>query len=120
MKLLGLFVGLILVASAAMSQTPPTAQLSWTAVTTYADGTAIPSGVAVTYNVYQGPTATSLTKVASGVTALTSTITTGLSDGQTYFWSVTAVAGGLEGAQSNVGTKSFAAVQPGTVTLTVK
>lgn len=99
---------------------PPSAILTWTAPTTYSDGTAIPATVAITYNVYQGLTATTLVKVATGVTGLTNTITTGLSDGVTYFWSITAVAGGLDGAQSNVGTKAFAAVAPGTVTLTVK
>lgn len=109
-------------ASAALAQAipPPSAILTWTAPTTYSDGTAIPATVAITYNVYQGLTATTLVKVATGVTGLTNTITTGLSDGVTYFWSITAVAGGLESAQSNVGTKAFAAVAPGTVTLTVK
>jgi hypothetical protein len=98
---------------------PPTATLTWTNVTTYSDGTTIPSTVTVTYNIYQGPSATALVKVATGVTALTDSITTGLVDGQTYYFAVTAVAGGLEGAQSNVGSKTFAAVAPGTTTLTV-
>jgi hypothetical protein len=118
MKFLALF--LALVTGLALAQTPPTATLTWTAPTTYTDGTTIPTTVALSYNVYQGTSATSLTKVATGVTALTSTITTGLVDGNTYYWSVTAVANGLEGAQSNVASKTFAAVAPGTVTLTVK
>lgn len=113
-------LGLLLICGAAFAQTPPTATLTWTAPTTYTDGTAIPSTVALSYNVYQGVSPTALVKVASGVTTLTSTITTGLADGNTYYWSVTAVAGGLEGAQSNVASKTFAAVAPGTVTLTVK
>jgi hypothetical protein len=118
MKILGCFLALF--ATLSLAQTAPTAVLSWTAPTTYSDGTTIPSSVALTYNIYQGISATALVKVATGVTALTSSISTGLADGTTYYWSVTAVAGGLEGAQSNVGTKTFAAVAPGTVTLTVK
>ena len=105
---------------AAVAQSAPTATLTWGAVTTYSDGTTIPSSCPVTYNIYQGASATSLTKVASGVTALTDSITTGLSDGTTVFWAVTAVACAVEGAQSNVAQKVFAAGTPGTVTLTVK
>lgn len=97
----------------------PSATLTWTNVTTYSDGTTIPSTVAVTYNVYQGTSAATLVKVATGVTAVTDTISTGLSDGQSYYWAITAVAGGIEGAQSNVGSKTFAAGTPGTTTLTV-
>jgi hypothetical protein len=118
MKILALV--LTLFATLALGQTAPTATLTWTAPTTYSDGTTIPSSVTLTYNIYQGISATSLVKVATGVTAVTSSINTGLADGTTYYWAVTAVAGGLEGAQSNVGTKTFAAVAPGTVTLTVK
>lgn len=115
------FFTLSAIAQTAPAIPPPTAVLTWTAPTTYSDGTAIPATVAITYNVYQSCTsATTLVKVASGVTTLTNTISTGLADGQTCFWSITAVAGGLESAQSNVGTKAFAAIAPGTVTLTVK
>jgi hypothetical protein len=104
----------------AFAQTTPTATLSWAAVTAYTDGTTIPTSCPVTYNVYQGLSATTLTKVATGITALTDSITTGLSDGTTYFWAITAVACAVEGGQSNVGTKTFAPGTPGTVTLTVK
>lgn len=97
-----------------------TATLEWAAPTSYSDGSAIPAGVAITYNIYQGTSATSLSQVASGVTALTDSITTGLVDGQTYFWSVTAVANGMEGAQSNVVSKTIPFAAPGAVTLTVK
>ena len=104
----------------AVAQTAPTATLTWGAVTAYTDGTAIPSTCPVTYNVYQGTSATTLVKVASGVTTLTSSISTGLSDGVTYFWAITASACSVEGAQSNVGSKIFAPGTPGVVTLTVK
>jgi len=98
----------------------PTATLSWAAPTAYSDGTPIPSTVTITYNVYQGTSASTLVKVASGVTALTDSITTGLSDGLTYYWTVTAVANSVEGAQSNAVCKSFPNGVPGVVTLTVK
>lgn len=113
-------LALLLVSGVSFAQTAPSAKITITAPTTYSDGTAIPSTVALTYNLYQGLSATTLVKVASGLTALSNTVTTGLSDGQTYFFAVTAVAGGLEGAQSNVGSKVFALVAPGSVTITVQ
>jgi hypothetical protein len=120
MRKLGMFLAGLLVAATVFAQTAPTAILSWSAVTTYTDGTTIPTSCPVTYNIYQGATATTLTKVATGVTTLTNTITTGLSDGNTYFWAVTGVACTVEGAQSNAASKAFAAGVPGTVVLTVK
>jgi hypothetical protein len=121
LKRLSFLVAALVYGALALAQAAaPSATLTWGAPTLYSDGTAIPAGVVITYNVYQGTSATALTKVASGVTALTDSITTGLVDGTTYYFAVTAVAGGLEGAQSNVASKTFAAVAPGTVTLTVK
>lgn len=105
----------------AHAQTPPapSATLSWSAVTQYTDGTAITAPV--TYNVYQGTSATTMVKVATGVTALTQSITTGLSDGNTYFWSVTAVVAGVESSQAPPGSKTFAPGVPSPViNLTVK
>lgn len=120
-KLIGV-LGLLLVCGASFAQaaTGPSASITITAPTTYSDGTPIPSTVAITYNLYQGNTAATLVKVASGLTTLTTTVNTGLVDGQTYFWAVTAVAGGLESAKSNVASKAFAAVPPGSVTITVQ
>ena len=120
MKFLFSFLALLLLLAIASAQAPPppSAVLTWTAPTTNTDGTPIIG--AITYNVYQGLTAASLVQVATGVTALTQTITTGLVDGTTYYWSVTAVAGGNESARSNVVSKVFAAGTPNTVTLTVK
>lgn len=117
---LALFACLALPVAAMAQAAAPSATLSWAAPTVYSDGTAIPSTVTITYNVYQGTSATSLTKVATGVTAVTDSITSGLADGVTYYWAVTAVANSLEGAQSNVVSKSFPAAPPGTVVLTVK
>ena len=109
---------LVLLAFPSFAQTAPTATLTWGAVTTYANGTTIPSTVAVTYNLYQGATCATLAKVASGITALTDIVNTGLVIGNSYAWTVSASAAGIEGAQSNCGTKAFLA--PGSVTLTVQ
>jgi len=71
--------------------------LDWVAPTTNTDGSAITG--AITYNVYQGASATSLAKVQSGITALTTTVTTGLTPGAEAFFSVTAVAEGEESSE---------------------
>lgn len=118
MKILAALVfSLCALAVSASAQVVPTATLSWVAPTAYTDGTAIPAGTVITYNVYQGTSASTLAQVATGVTALTDVISTGLTVGKTYFFAVTAVTGGLEGPQSNVGSKAF---EVATVTLTVK
>jgi len=87
-----------------------TASLSWTAVTTNTDGSAV-SG-AVTYNVYQGASAGALTSVQTGLTTTSATVTAGLADGATVCFAVTAVAGGIESAQSAVACKTFPAGVP--------
>lgn len=111
---------LALIALPALAQTTgPTAVLTWTAPTSNTDGTSITGPL--TYNVYQGTSPTTLTKVASNVTATTNSITTGLSDGVTYYWSVTAVVGGVESAQSLPVSKQFSPGTPSAViNLTVK
>lgn len=119
MRRFALLLGLLFATAAFAQAAPPSATLAWTAPTQYSDGTAIPSSVVITYNIYQGTSASTLTKVTSGVTTLTSTVTAGLSDGVTYYFAVTAVAGGLEGAQSNVASKTFPAMPPGAPVLTV-
>ncbi len=113
MKRLAIVLVALVLPFLAAAQAAPTATLSWTPPTTYTDGTAITQ--AITYNVYQGASALSLTKVASGVTTLTQTITTGLLDGVTYFWSITAVVGGVESAQAAPVSKTFPAGTPSTV-----
>jgi len=94
-----------------------TATLTWTSVTTDVNGN--PLGNTCTYNVYEGISATALVKSQTGITALTYTYSTGLSGGTTYYFSVSCTAGGVEGAQSNVASKTFPAATPGTPTLTV-
>jgi hypothetical protein len=97
---------------------PPTAVLTWTVPTTNTDGTPITG--TITYTVYQGTSASSLTQVATGITATTDTISTGLVDGTTYYWAVSVQVGGVSSAQSNVVSKTMAAGIPNTVVLTVK
>ena len=115
---------LILIAAAVCIGSPaiaqaaaPSATLSWGPPTQYVDGTTIPSGTTITYNVYQGRTATTLgtTPAATGVTAVTDTIATGLMDGVTYCWAVTAVVNGLESAQTPAVCKTFPPAAPGSV-----
>jgi hypothetical protein len=85
--------------------TTPTVSLTWSAVTLSTTGSTLTGPV--TYNVYQGGTPASLAKIATGITSLSDTIATGILSGQTYYWTVSAVSGGVEGAQSNAGSKSF-------------
>jgi hypothetical protein len=85
---------------------PPTANLTWSAVTTYVLGGTIPSTVPVTYNIYQGTSPTNRVMMAT-TPATSAVMTSGLSGGHTYYWDVTAVAGGVESPPSNVGSKSF-------------
>jgi fibronectin type 3 domain-containing protein len=97
----------------------PVATLTFAAVTTNTDGTAI--AAPVSYNLYQGPTATSLTMVSGTLKPGTgNTISTGLTAGLTYYWAITAVdANGVEGAKSAVVCKSFPKAVPGVTTITI-
>lgn len=98
-----------------------TATLTWGAVTTNTDGSAI-SGT-VTYNVYQTPCGSTSggTQLANGITALIYTVSAGLTDGTTVCFNVTAVAGGIESAYSAQGSKTFPAGVPNPpASLTVK
>lgn len=98
----------------------PTATLTFQAVTLNTDG----SGVAtpVTYNLYQGLSAATLTKVA-GATITPGTgnsIKTGLAAGNTYYFAVSAVdANGTEGAQSPAVCKTFPKAVPNATTVTI-
>lgn len=99
---------------------PPTASVTFTAPTLQADGTAIPTGTTLTYNVYQGTASGTEVKVASGVAGSPITITTGLTSATTFYWYVTAVDSGGESAASNEACKTFPASPPGTVTITIQ
>lgn len=78
----------------------PTAVTSWTAPIANTD--ASPISGAVTYNLYQAVQGATLAKVQSAVTSTTVTVTAGLTPGSTQCFAVTAIANGIESAQSNV------------------
>lgn len=118
MKRITLFLLLALASFLAVAQTAPTATITFSAPTTYADGSAIPTGVALTYNLYQG--AKGATKPKVGSVSSPATITTGLLAGQSYCWQVSAVANGIEGALSDEGCKTFPFSAPGKITITVQ
>lgn len=101
------------------ANTAPKAVLAWVAPTLNTDTTAI-TNLPLTYNLYQGTSSGTEVKVASGITALTSTLTTGLVGGKSYYWFVTAVdSQGTEGLASAEVCKTFPGSVPAAVTLTV-
>ncbi len=85
------------------------AVLSWGAVTKDADGNAL---TGVTYNVYQAAQGSTKTKVQTGVAAATFTVTSGLPNGTTQCFQVSASANGVEGALSNEACKTFPFREP--------
>jgi hypothetical protein len=116
-----LFLPLLLLATAVLAQTTPnTANLSWTTPTTNTDGSAI-SG-SVTFNVYESIQGSAPTgsPIATGLTAASDAISTGLADGSTDCFNVTAVVAGQQSAFSNQACKSFPAGTPNAPVLTVK
>lgn len=105
-------------ATGALNQ-QPVATITFPAVTLNTDGSAV--AAPVSYNLYQGTSATSLVKVTATITpGAANAIKTGLVAGATYYWAVTAVdAAGIEGPQSNVVCKAFPKSVPNATTLTV-
>lgn len=96
----------------------PVATLTFAAITTNTDGTAV--AAPVTYNLYQGVSATTLVKVATALVVGANTVKLGLSANATAYFAVTVTDSlGSEGGQSNVGCKSFPKSVPGTVTITI-
>ncbi len=77
-----------------------TANLSWVAVTVNVDGSAVTPPV--TYNLYQGTSATALSKVQSGLTSSSASVVVTADVGETLFFAVTSVETGVESAQSIV------------------
>lgn len=70
------------------------ATLSWSAVTTYADGSIIPIDKTVTYTTYTGPSASDLSTV-QGTTTATSAAVPDPSPGQTMYYTVDAMVDGV-------------------------
>lgn len=118
-SILAIAIGLAasLLAGPAAAQAANTATITFTAPTALADGSAIPVGSVLSYNVYQGEKGAAKTKVAT-ISASPGSVTTGLSTGKAYCFQLSAVLNGLEGAQSNEACKSF--VPPGIFTITVQ
>ena len=105
----------------AQTSTTDKATWSWTAPTSYTDGTPIPSTTTLTYNLYIGTAgkgSESPTPVQTGITGLTAT-TTGYAAGQAVCGTLTAVANGQEGPHSQEACKSFATI-PGAPGLLVQ
>lgn len=95
----------------------PVATLNFSAITVNTDGTA---ATGVTYNLYQGNASGTEVKVASSMVAgAPNAISVGLTANSTAYFYITAVEGGIEGAPSNEGCKTFPASVPGTVVITI-
>lgn len=86
-------------ASIALAQVPTNTQrVSWAAPTQYMDGTAIPSTVALTYNVYAKLNGAAEVKFRSGVTG--TSITPTFPVGHNNCFTITSVVNGAESARS--------------------
>lgn len=99
-----------------------TADWSWTAPTTFADGTTIPSADTITYNLYVGTAgkgSEASTPVQTGITGVTVT-TFGYAAGSVVCGEVTSVVNSVESARSNEACKSFPDLPSTPVNLTVK
>jgi hypothetical protein len=90
---------MVFAAALAVGQATHTATVTWIAPTTNTDGS--PITATLTYNLYQGAQGAALALKTSAIAALSTTVTTGLTAGTTQCFAVTAVANGLESAQSN-------------------
>ena len=101
---------LVLSACSSRAQTAVnTADWSWTAPTTFTDGTAIPSTDAITYSLYIGTAgkgSEASTPVQTGITALTVT-TSGYAPGAVVCGELTSTVNGVSSARSNEACKAF-------------
>lgn len=109
-----LFALLALLPLITVAQTAPTLTATWTAPTKNTDSSAITA--ALTYNLYAGTSCTALVKaqraIATTSVTLTGSTLTGLIPGATYCFAVTAVANGVESAQSNTATVAIPSPTP--------
>lgn len=97
--------------------------ISFPAPTKYTDGSDIPAGTPLSYNIYQGLQGQPKVKIAT-ITTTGTTVTTGLLPGSTYCFAATAVtAAGVEGAQSAdnaTSCKLTPLLVPGSIVVTVR
>ena len=94
-----------------------TATITFSRPTRYVDGSTIPTGTAITYNLYQGAKGSTKPKVGT-ITGTSTTVNTGLPVGEVC-WQVSAIANGVESGLSGEGCKTFAQPATETVTITV-
>lgn len=111
-------MGIALWLGVAHAQTARSATITFTRPTQYTDGTTIPTGTAITYNVYQGARGSTTKTRVGTITATATTINSGLQPGETC-WQVATVANGVESTLSNEGCKTFPWPATESVTITV-
>lgn len=120
---------LLLAASPVLAAEPDI--ISFIPPTTFTDGSPIPPGTVITYNIYQGIQGQPKTKITT-ITTTGTTVTTGLLPGTTYCFAATAIISGIEGGQNpDVADDPLTPVKegnckltplliPGTIIVTVK
>jgi hypothetical protein len=87
--------------------TTGTAELSWSPPTQYTDGSALPGSQIVAYYIYQGASASNLTRIAEVDGNDTSFTVRDLASGTHYFAVTTVATGMVESAFSAVGSKTI-------------
>jgi hypothetical protein len=103
-------LALACLASTSYAQAANQAILTWTAPTTYSDGTPLPAS-GLGFKVYRGLQGATKTVIASP-TSTTYTDTTGLASGTTVCYQVSATLAGQESALSTEACKTFPALAP--------
>lgn len=114
-QLISVYLSFAAVAQAADND----ATITFTAPTTYTDGTPIPAGTVLSYNVYQGLKGGIKGKVST-ITSLTTLITTGLVPGNDYCFEVSVLANATESARSGEGCKLIKGPTAQAVVITVR
>ncbi len=109
---LGVVAGLLLLSSCSKAPAQSAvnaATWSWTAPTTFVDGTTIPSTDAITYNAYVGTSGTGSEPTTPTVTGVTTTSYTGsgYKPGSVECATFTAVVNTIESSHSNEACKTF-------------
>lgn len=97
MKRLSLLLA-ALVAPAVLSAQWDQAQLDWSSPTKFVDGSLIPSGSTISYNLYAARRGETKTVIQSGITQ-TGMLRTGIPAGD-WCWQLTAVVNGVESDRS--------------------
>lgn len=97
----------------------PVATLTFTPPTSNTDGT--PVNGPLTFNLYEGTSSGTETKVQGGITTSPEVINSGLKGGATYYFELTAVdSAGSESARSNEACKTMASPVPNSFSITIE